>query len=302
MVEVADYRSAVENQWCPGCPNFGILTALKRALVTLAKEPEELCLVSGIGQAAKLPHYLKCNFFNGLHGRALPVATAINIVNPELTTVVVTGDGDCYGEGGNHFLHTFRRNPNITLIVHNNQIYGLTKGQASPTTDSGDKTRLQFEGVELAPLQPLALALLHGCPFVARGYAGALDHLSDLFVEALRFKGFSYVDVIQPCITWGTHPASWYKERIYKLPPDYNPQHREEALKRAAEGGDRIPIGILYRDEKPQKLFGDYFRAKIFDGRLTELGFPQQQTIAELIDRFRTYKLEQSKGRKEVIL
>ncbi|MBN1761763.1 MAG: 2-oxoacid ferredoxin oxidoreductase [Methanomicrobia archaeon] len=302
MVEVEDYRSDAENQWCPGCPNFGILTALKRALVTLAKEPEELCLVSGIGQAAKLPHYLKCNFFNGLHGRALPVATAINIVNPELTTVVVTGDGDCYGEGGNHFLHTFRRNPNITLIVHNNQIYGLTKGQASPTTDSGDKTRLQFEGVELAPLQPLALALLHGCPFVARGYAREIDHLSDLFVEALRFKGFSYVDVIQPCITWGTHPISWYEERIYKLPPEYNPHNKEEALKRAAEGRDRIPIGILYRDEKPQKLFGDYFRAEIFDGKLTELGFPQQQTIAELIDRFRTYKVEQSKGRKEVIV
>jgi len=292
MVDLEEYRSDTENQWCPGCPNFGILRALKNALVTLNKEPEEVCLVSGIGQAAKLPHYLRCNFFNGLHGRALPVATAISVANPELTTIVVTGDGDCYGEGGNHFLHTFRRNPNITLVVHNNQIYGLTKGQASPTTEFGDKTRLQFEGVKLTPLQPLALALLQGCPFVARGFAGDITHLSELFVEAIRFKGFSYVDVIQPCISWGTHPVSWYKERIYKLPPEYNPHQREEALKKATEWGDRIPIGILYRDDKPQHLFGDYFREKVFAGKLTELGFPPQHALAEMLEEFGTRKVK----------
>ena len=288
MVDVEDYRSDAENQWCPGCPNFGILTALKQALIALDKKPEELCLISGIGQAAKLPHYLKCNFFNGLHGRALPVATAIHVVNPELTTIVVTGDGDCYGEGGNHFVHAFRRNPNITLIVHNNQIYGLTKGQASPTTNSGDKTRLQFEGVTIDPLQPLALAILQGCPFVARGYAGEIKHLTDLIIEALEFKGFAYMDVVQPCISWGTHPVSWYKERIYPLPPDYNPHQKESALKKVLEEGDRIPIGIFYRDDKPQRLFGDYFREHIFAGKLTELGFPSQQTITALIERFKT--------------
>jgi 2-oxoglutarate ferredoxin oxidoreductase subunit beta len=292
MVAVEEYQSDAENQWCPGCPNFGILKALKNALVTLDKKPEEVCLVSGIGQAAKLPHYLRCNFFNGLHGRALPVATAINVVNPELTTIVVTGDGDCYGEGGNHFVHTFRRNPNITLIVHNNQIYGLTKGQASPTTEFGDKTRLQFEGVKLTPLQPLALAILQGCPFVARGFAGDITHLSDLFVEAIRFKGFSYVDVIQPCISWGTHPVSWYKERIYKLPPEYDPHQRDEALKIATEWGEKIPIGIVYQDENPQHLFGDYFRAKIYDGTLTGLGFPPQHALDELLEGFGTRKLK----------
>jgi 2-oxoglutarate ferredoxin oxidoreductase subunit beta len=295
MVELEDYRSDAENQWCHGCPNFGILTALKKALVALDKKPEELCLVSGIGQAAKLPHYLKCNFFNGLHGRTLPVATAVNVVNPKLTTIVVTGDGDCYGEGGNHFLHTFRRNPNITLIVHNNQIYGLTKGQASPTTEAGDKTRLQFEGVKIDPMQPLALAILHGYPFVARGYAGDIKHLTDLFIEALPFNGFSYVDVIQPCISWGTHPLSWYKERIYQLPLDYDPHQKEEALEKAAEWGDRIPIGIVYREEKPQRLFGDYFRENIFAGSLTELDFPSQQTIAEMIERFGTHNMRQKR-------
>jgi 2-oxoglutarate ferredoxin oxidoreductase subunit beta len=290
MVSIEDYYSDAENQWCPGCPNFGILTALKNALVALGKKPEEICLVSGIGQAAKLPHYLKCNFFNGLHGRALPVAVAIQVVKPKLTTIVVTGDGDCYGEGGNHFLHTIRRNPDITLIVHNNQIYGLTKGQASPTTNLGDKTRLQFEGVAIDPLQPLTLAILQGCPFVARGYAGEIKHLSDIFIEALHFKGFSYLDVIQPCITWGTHPISWYKEKIYSLPPDYNPPLKAEALQKASEGGDRIPIGILYREEKPRKLFGDYFRKNIFDSSLTELGFPSLQEIDEIIDWYKTHK------------
>lgn len=287
MVKIEAYRSDAENQWCPGCPNFGILAALKNALVNLGKKPDEVCLVSGIGQAAKMPHYLKCNFFNGLHGRTLPVAVAINVVNPELTTIVVTGDGDCYGEGGNHFLHNIRRNPNITLIVHNNQIYGLTKGQASPTTEAGDKTRLQFEGVELEPLQPLAIALLHGCSFVARGYAGDFKHLSNLLVEAISFKGFSYVDVIQPCISWGTHSVSWYREKIYKLPQEYNPRDKEEALKKSAEWGDRIPVGIIYRDDKPHRLFGDYFRKNIFDGKLTELGCPPQRLIAEMIERYR---------------
>ncbi|MHC1575005.1 MAG: thiamine pyrophosphate-dependent enzyme [Candidatus Methanogasteraceae archaeon] len=287
MVEIEDYQSDAENQWCPGCPNFGILRAIKNALVTLERKPDEICLVSGIGQAAKLPHYLRCNFFNGLHGRTLPIAVAINVVNPELETIVVTGDGDCYGEGGNHFLHTIRRNPDITLIVHNNQIYGLTKGQASPTTDLLDKTRLQFEGVELEPLQPLAIALLHGCSFVARGYAGDIKHLSDLFVEAISFKGFSCVDVIQPCIKWGTHPVSWYKERIYKLPPDYDLHDREEALKKTREWGERIPIGILYRDDEPKRLFCDHFRENVSGGKLTELGSPKQQTITEMLERFR---------------
>jgi 2-oxoglutarate ferredoxin oxidoreductase subunit beta len=287
MIKIDNYRSDAENQWCPGCPNFGILTAMKNALMALGKKPEEICLVSGIGQAAKLPHYLKCNFFNGLHGRTLPIAVAINIVNPKLTTIVVTGDGDCYGEGGNHFLHTIRRNPNITLSVHNNQIYGLTKGQASPTTEPGDRTRLQLEGVEVESLQPLEIALLHGCPFAARGYAGDIKHLSDLFAEAISFKGFSYVDVIQPCISWGTHPVSWYRERIYRLPPDYNPHDKGEALKRAAEWGEGIPIGVIYRDDSPQKIFGDYFRKNIFGDKLTELGFPPQRVISEMIEKFK---------------
>jgi 2-oxoglutarate ferredoxin oxidoreductase subunit beta len=287
MVTFEDYSSNIENQWCPGCSNFKILTAMKHALLALDKNPQDICLVSGIGQAAKLPHYLKCNLFNGLHGRALPIAVSINIVNPELTTIVVTGDGDCYGEGGNHFLHTIRRNPDITLIVHNNQIYGLTKGQASPTTDLWDKTRLQFEGVELEPLLPLATALFSGCSFIARGYAGDIKHLSELFFEAIRFKGFSYVDVIQPCNSYGTHNASWYQERMYKLPDNYDFNNKREAMIKTSEWGEKIPIGILYKNDKQRRLFGDHFKETVFNGKLTELGFPPHKTIIELMEEFR---------------
>jgi len=287
MSNIDNFRSDTENQWCPGCSNFGILAAMRNAFADLGKNPEDICLVSGIGQAAKLPHYFKSNFFNGLHGRTIPVALGIHVVNPEITTVVVTGDGDCYGEGGNHFLHAIRRNPNITLIVHNNQIYGLTKGQASPTTDLGEKTRLQFNGVELEPIQPLAIALLHGCPFIARGFAGDIAHLSKLFAQAIDFQGFSYVDVIQPCISWGTHSMDWYKQRIYKLSSDYDPTNSKEALEKSTEWGDRIPIGLIYKEDKPRNLFGDYFKKKVYGDKLSELGFPSQQVIEELLRRFR---------------
>lgn len=292
QVRPEDYRSDSENQWCPGCRNFGILAALRDALVKLGKRPEEVCLVSGIGQAAKLPHYIKCNFFNGLHGRALPVATAISVANPGLTTIVTTGDGDCYGEGGNHFIHTIRRNPDITLIVHNNQIYGLTKGQASPTTDLGDRTRLQFDGVGVEPMQPLAIAILHGCTFVARGFAGDIKHLSEIFAEAISHKGFSYVDVIQPCIVWGTHSVDWYKERIYKLPPDYERRNKEEALKKATEWGERIPIGVLYEEKGDARIFGEEFRANVFGaggarGIEARLEAPSRELITGVLEGFR---------------
>jgi 2-oxoglutarate ferredoxin oxidoreductase subunit beta len=194
------FDNDIDSQWCPGCPNFKILQAFKSALLELKKSPHQICLVSGIGQAAKLPHYLHCNFFNGLHGRAVPAAIGIQAANPELTTMVVTGDGDCYGEGGNHFLHALRRNPDITVVAHNNEIYALTKGQASPTTPEGEKRSIQSKGVHIMPLNMPAVAIIHGCGFVARGFAGDPDHLKDLLVAAVQHRGLSYIDVIQPCI------------------------------------------------------------------------------------------------------
>jgi 2-oxoglutarate/2-oxoacid ferredoxin oxidoreductase subunit beta len=270
MPKIEAYDSGVEIQWCPECPNFGILQAFKSALAQLHKAPHEVCFVSGIGQAAKLPHYLNCNFFNGLHGRAIPVALGIQVANPKMTTIVVTGDGDCYGEGGNHFLHALRRNPDITVVVHNNEIYALTKGQASPTTPAGEKRTLQTGGVEIAPLNMPAIAILTGCSFVARGFAGDVEHLKEILVRAVKHRGFSYVDVVQPCITWGTHPLSWYKERILKLGDDYDPSDRKAALEGVLERDDTIPIGVLY-EGLSENIFTDGFREKITKAPLTEL-------------------------------
>jgi len=287
MVDLANYRSDVENQWCTGCPNFGILTALKGALVTLDKPPHEVCLVSGIGQAAKLPHYLKCNVFNGLHGRAIPAAIGIHVANPTLSTIVTTGDGDCYSEGGNHFLHALRRNPDITVIVHNNRRYALTKGQASPTTPIGERTRLQFDGVQLQPAQMLATAIVHGCTFVARGFAGDIDHLSELLVQAIGHRGLAIVDVIQPCITWDAHAVSWYEQRIEKLSLEHDRSNRTAALEKATEGMDRIPIGVLY-EVPPKPLFAEDYRQRVGDRPLAALEPVGKDAIEGRLDRFRS--------------
>ncbi|SMC24451.1 2-oxoglutarate ferredoxin oxidoreductase subunit beta [Desulfacinum hydrothermale DSM 13146] len=282
------FQNDVEIQWCPGCPNFGILTALKRAFVDLQLEPHQVCLVSGIGQAAKLPHYLRCNFFNGLHGRAIPVALGIHAANPTLTTVVTTGEGDCYGEGGNHLLHAFRRNPNMTVVVHNNEIYALTKGQGSPTTPVGEVRSLQVHGVEMTPLNMPAVAVLHDGAFVARGFAADPDHLKDLLVEAVRCPGLSLVEVIQPCITWGPHPVSWYKERLRPVPTDHDPTNREAALRLLLGQDGRFVTGVIYRGtERP--LFGHRFRSAVGNEPLGRLGFPENDVVRSLLDKFRAH-------------
>jgi 2-oxoglutarate ferredoxin oxidoreductase subunit beta len=281
------FKNDVEVQWCPGCPNFGILTALKGAFRDLRLEPHQVCLVSGIGQAAKLPHYLQCNFFNGLHGRALPVALGIHAANPTLTTVVTTGEGDCYGEGGNHLLHALRRNPDITVVVHNNEIYALTKGQGSPTTPVGEVRSLQVHGVEAAPLNMPAVAVLHDAAFVARGFAGDPDHLKGLLVEAIRCPGLSLVEVIQPCITWGRRPVSWYKERLRPVPADHDPADREAALRLLCGEDGRFVTGVIFRGPK-RPLFGRRFREAVGSEPLFRLGFPEKEAVLGLLDKFRT--------------
>lgn len=251
MPTVQDFAGKDEIAWCPGCGDFGILNSLKKALLKLGRPPREVVLVSGIGQAAKLPHYLGCSCFNGLHGRPLPVATAIKIANHTLTVLVTTGDGDCYGEGGNHFIHTIRRNPDITVVVHNNQIYGLTKGQASPTTDAGHKTKVQSQGVILNSFHPLEAAIALGAGFVARGYSADSEFLSGLILEGIRHKGFSLIDVLQPCPSFnGVNTYEWYAKRVYKVDSaSYDPYDKAAAYLKAGEWGERIPLGIIYRAE-----------------------------------------------------
>jgi 2-oxoglutarate ferredoxin oxidoreductase subunit beta len=269
-MQIADLNTNAENQWCPGCPNFGILTALKRAVIQLDIDPARLCLVSGIGQAAKLPHYLRSHVFNGLHGRAIPAAIGIHVARPEMTTIVTSGDGDLYGEGGNHLLHALRRNPNLTVMVHNNQLYALTKGQGSPTTPRGETTRLQFEGMPLAPIDFLAIAIAHNCGFVARGYARDLDRLTQLMVGAIEHRGLSLLEIVQPCITWSRHPMSWYDERVQPVPEDHDPTDQGRAIELAREAPDRLRSGILYQ-RPPRELFGAAFREQTGERPLAEL-------------------------------
>lgn len=251
MVTLEDFGT-YETAWCPGCGNFSILEAVKKALVTMDLAPHRVVFVSGIGQAAKAPHYLNANVFNGLHGRGLPVATGAKIANPELVVITESGDGCVYGEGGNHFLAAVRRNIDLTLIVHNNQVYGLTKGQASPTSMEGFVTKAQPGGVISAPFNPVAVATAMGANFVARGFSGMVDHLSDLIAQAIAYPGFALIDVLQPCVSFNkVNTFGWYKERVREVAPGYDPTDFTAAMKTAAVFGQTIPIGVIFKNSAP---------------------------------------------------
>ncbi len=241
----------IDIAWCPGCGNFPILKTLKDTLVELKMDPTQLVMVSGIGQAAKIPHYLKANFFNGLHGRALPPATAIKAANPQLTVIAESGDGDMYGEGGNHFIHCIRRNPDITNIVHDNMIYGLTKGQASPTSRRGFQTPVQVAGVILEPFNPLAVAIALNASFVARASSGDREGTKAILKQAIEHKGYALVDIFQPCVTFNKlNTYQWFKEHVYYLDDSHDPTDRAAAFAKATEE-DRLPLGVFYRNPKP---------------------------------------------------
>ncbi len=236
----------IDIAWCPGCGNFGILNTLKKALAELDIEPTELVFVSGIGQAAKIPHYFKTNFFNGLHGRSLPPATAIKASNPNLTVIAQSGDGDMYGEGGNHFVHTIRRNPNITNIVHNNMVYGLTKGQASPTSQIGFKTSVQVAGVFLEPFNPIAVAIALDAGFVARAFAGDAEQTKEIIKQAIKHKGYALVDIFQPCVSFNKiNTYKWFKEHCYYLDDSHDKLNRNQAFQKATET-EKLPLGVFY--------------------------------------------------------
>jgi len=250
MVSLNDYTGLIP-AWCPGCGNFGILEALQQALVDLGLEPYQVLVVSGIGQSGKLPHYMKCNTFNSLHGRPVPPAIGTKITNPELTVIAVSGDGDGYGEGGNHLLHAMRRNHDITYLLHNNQVYGLTKGQASPTSDKDYVTKTTPHGAPM-PVNPMALAVAGGASFVARGFAGDTEQLSEIIKAGITHKGFALIDILQPCVSFNRRNTfSWYKQRVYKIDTaKHDPKDKMQAFAIAQEWGDRIPTGVIYREER----------------------------------------------------
>ncbi|NLI54260.1 MAG: 2-oxoacid:ferredoxin oxidoreductase subunit beta [Clostridiales bacterium] len=240
-----------ETAWCPGCGNFMILECLKTALEQMGKEPSEVLVAAGIGQAAKTPQYINANAFCGLHGRALPAAVAAKMANEKLTVIVNTGDGDSYGEGGNHFIHNIRRNIDIAHFVHDNQIYGLTKGQASPTSVIGLVTGVQTDGNFNEPLNPALVAIACGAGFVARGFTGHKEQLISLMKQAIAYQGYALVDILQPCVSFNkTNTFAWYNARVYELDESYDRQNKAAAMQKALEFGDKIPIGVLYHEEK----------------------------------------------------
>lgn len=238
--------------WCPGCGDFGIWMSLKNALVELGIGTDDGVVVYGVGCHGNMYDWMKIYGFASLHGRTLPVAQGIKLANHHLPVIVISGDGDGLGEGGNHFLHAAKRNPNITVIIHDNQVYGLTTGQASPTAKAGFKTKSTPDGVVDEPINPLAFGVMAGATFVARGFAGDAPGLTKLMTQAIVHKGFSIVDVLQPCVTFDkVHTYPWYRQRVYYLDEQYKPTNKVRAFEKALEWGDKIPLGIFYTEEKP---------------------------------------------------
>jgi 2-oxoglutarate ferredoxin oxidoreductase subunit beta len=245
------FDATTDVTWCAGCGDFGILRAVKLALADLGIGPHQALVVTGIGCGSKLPDYMTVNAFTTLHGRPLPVATGAKLANPELNVLVVNGDGDAYGIGGNHFVHTCRRNPDITQIVENNQTYGLTKGQYSPTSATGLVTTTSPDGAIERAFNPLAIALAAGATFVARTFSGQPRPMAKIIAEAVRHRGYALIDVLQPCIIYNrTNTYDWYRTRIYDLEEEnHDSTDRGAASAKALEWGDRIPVGIFYRSE-----------------------------------------------------
>ncbi len=261
-----------ETAWCPGCGNYDIVNTLTTVLDDLQLAPNKVLLVGGIGQAAKLNQYINANGFSGLHGRALPAAVAAKMVNQELTVIVNTGDGDSYGEGGNHFLHNIRRNVDITHFVHDNQIYGLTKGQTSPTSDSCSTDRTGACNLS-KPFNPMLIALAAGATFAARSFSGNREHLAKIMKAAIRHKGYALVDILQPCVSFNkVNTFGYYRDHTYELEAGYDPTDLQSAILRSMEYGPKIPIGILYQAERPtyqQQLPALYDGEPMIDKRVS---------------------------------
>ena len=255
MVEVKvtlkDYDSH-KPTWCPGCGDYAVLLALKKALVNLNIPPHEVVVVSGIGCSGKISDYVKSYGYHGIHGRVLPTATAVKIANPTLTVIGAGGDGDGYAIGGNHFLHVMRRNPNITYIVMNNMIYSLTKGQTSPTSLPGFKSGTSPYGSVEGNIEPLYVALSMGAPFVARGFSGDPKRLTEILTEAIKFKGFAFVDIYSPCVTFNRiNTYDWFKQRIHYVDGNGPFPTRVEAMKVVSDtwAQGKLPLGIIYKEE-----------------------------------------------------
>jgi 2-oxoglutarate ferredoxin oxidoreductase subunit beta len=242
-----DYKSETKPIWCPGCGDYHVLMALTRALAALGLPPEQFAIVSGIGCSSRIPAYTTCYGFHGVHGRSLPVAAGLKIVRPDLTVIVASGDGDGYSIGGNHFMHACRRNVDLTYLVMDNHIYGMTKGQPSPTTEPDFDTALTPGGTGVRPFNPLVVALASGANFVARAYAGNLHETANIIVEAVRHPGFSFIEILSPCITYRPDQRSW-KDRVHAAPVTATDEAARAARRLMTDDG--FNLGVLYRGNR----------------------------------------------------
>jgi 2-oxoglutarate/2-oxoacid ferredoxin oxidoreductase subunit beta len=246
-------KSDVKPTWCPGCGDFGVVAAIEMAVKRLQLPSHTVVVVSGIGCSSNLPHFLSSYGFHGIHGRSLPVAEGIRWANHGLTVIGTGGDGDGFGIGAGHFVHAMRRNVDLTYVTMDNQIYGLTTGQASPTSTMGQKTKSTPNGVIENPIDPVALALASGATYVARGFSGDVKHLADLVANGIQHKGFAFVDVFSPCVTYNKiNTFDFFRQRVYKLESaGHNPTDIVAAWQRSLEWGDKIPIGLFYKADRP---------------------------------------------------
>jgi 2-oxoglutarate/2-oxoacid ferredoxin oxidoreductase subunit beta len=246
-------KTEIKPTWCPGCGDFSVVAAIETAVKRLAIPPHNVVIVSGIGCSSNLPHFLSSYGFHGIHGRALPVAEGIRWANHGLTVIGTGGDGDGFGIGAGHFVHSMRRNVDLTYVTMDNQIYGLTTGQASPTSTMGQKTKSTPTGVIERPIDPISLALASGATYVARGFSGDVKQLVDLVAGGIQHKGFAFVDVFSPCVTYNKlNTFDFFRQRVYKLESaGHDPTDIVAAWARSLEWGDKIPIGLFYRTERP---------------------------------------------------
>jgi len=287
-INIKDFSTSYQPTWCPGCGNFGIFTALKQAFSELKLKPHQILFVSGIGCGSNGINWMGTNGFHGIHGRTLPFGEGAKLANPNLTVVCSAGDGDAYGEGLNHLIHACRNNIDLTLIVHNNRLYSLTTGQASPTTAKEMVTKSTPYGQIEIPLNPIALALDSGAGFVARGASWEIDHLRGLIKGALRHRGFALIDVLQICVTLNrVNTVAYYKEKTYKLEKEkeYDFGDLKKAMKKSHEFGKKIPIGLFYKDGR--RTYNQELRAHKMAGKgLTGLDL-SDINISELTNEFR---------------
>ena len=272
-----DFRGDVSPDWCAGCGDFGVLSALQTAYAKLGRGNHEHLTVSGIGCSSNLPGYIKTYGMHTLHGRSLAVATGAKLANHEMNVVVTGGDGDGYGIGGNHFVHTMRKNINLLYIVMNNHIYGLTIGQASPTTLVGEKTKSTPFGNIEQPLNPIAMAIVTGATYVARGFSGNPRQLTELIYNGMQHKGFALIDVFSPCVTWNRDDVyPFFKARVKEL-ENHDTSDKTAALEQAVKWGDEIPIGLFYQDTSRPAL--DEMEPVLENGPMAHqpLGITQEQ-------------------------